>query len=134
MSFDVYIQWFHDGDSQGLPEERVRSAFGDALKVQDDFGWRLSYGPGLESDVYVSRRDGKVEGLTVNRPAEAPALWQALFDFLGVENAVFFFPGSGLFIRSIAVVRHLPPEMVEALGPPRVVSSAAALRHTLDAA
>jgi hypothetical protein len=134
MSFDVYVQWFQDGGPQGVPEDRVRSVFGDALKAQEAFGWRLFYGPGLESDVFVSGRDGKVDGLTVNRPVEAPALWQSLFDFLGIENAVFYFPGSGLFIRSTAVAAHLPPEMVEALGPPQVVSSAAALRRTLDAA
>src|SRR5262245_51310124 len=134
MSLDVYLQWFQNGDAQGVPEERVRSAFGDALKIQDDLGWRLSYGPGLQSDVYLSRRDGKVKGLTVNRPVEAPALWQALFDLLSIENAVFYFPESSLFARSDAVAGHLPPGMVESLGPLQVVSSPVALRQTLSAA
>jgi hypothetical protein len=83
MSLDIYVQWFRDGSAEGVPQGRVRSIFGDALKAQDAHGWRLSYGRGLESDVYLSVRDSKIEGLTVNRPADAPELWQSLFELLG---------------------------------------------------
>ena len=134
MSLDIYVRWFRDGAAEGVPEGRVRTIFGDALEAQDELGWRISYGHGLDSQVYLSLRDSKIEGLTVNRPAEAPELWQALFDLLGVQNGVFFFPGSRLFVRSAAVAAHVPLEMVEALGSPEVVSSAEALRQTLSPA
>ena len=135
MSFEVYVQWFRDGEGDGVPEERIRELFGEALKVEDELGWRLSYGPDMTCDVYLSRReDGSVEGITVHRPVDAPELWQALFDLLGVQNAVFFFPGGGLFVRSTDARAQLPPDMTEALGSPSLVTSAADLVRTLDAA
>jgi hypothetical protein len=135
VSFEVYVQWFRDGEGDGVPEERVRELFGEALKAEDELGWRLSYGPDMTSDVYLSRReDGSVEGITVHRPVDAPELWQALFDLLGVQNAVFFFPDGGLFVRSTDARAHLPPDMTEALGSPVLVTSAADLVRTLDAA
>ena len=135
MSFDVYVQWFRDGASDGVPEERVRDSFGDALKVEDDLGWRLSYADDMTSDIYLSRRDdGSVEGITVNRPVGAHELWRALYDLLALQNAVFYFPGSRLFVRAAEAGVHLPAEMVEALGPPTCVTSPDDLLRVLTAA
>jgi hypothetical protein len=135
VSFDIYVQWFRDGASDGVPEERIRESFGDALKVEDDMGWRLSYGHDMTSDIYLSRRDdGAVEGITVSRPVVASELWQALFDLLGMQSAVFFFPDGGLFVRSEGAGEHLPPSMLEALGPPTLVASAADLIRAVNAA
>ncbi|HEY5452999.1 MAG TPA: hypothetical protein VIQ54_29800 [Polyangia bacterium] len=135
MSFEVYVQWFCDGEPDGVPEKRVRECFGAALKVEDEHGWRLSYGRGKTSDVYLSRRDdGAIDALTVHRPVVAPGLWQALFDLLGVQRAVFFYPDSGLFVRSRDAGAHLPSEMREALGRPKLVKTAADLVRAIDAA
>ena len=135
MSFDVYVQWFRDGAPDGVPEERVRDSFGDALKSEDDLGWRLSYGDGMTSDVYLSRHDdGSVHGITVNRPVGAVELWDALYDLLALQNAVFYFPGGGLFVRAAKTGVHLPAEMVEVLGPPTCVTSPDDLLRALTAA
>jgi len=135
LSFEVYVQWFRDGESDGVPEKLVRESFGAALKVEDEHGWRLSYGRGKASDVYLSRReDGAIDGLTVHRPVVAPGLWRALFDLLGIRRAVFFFPDGGLFVRSRSAGAHLPAEMREALGKPKLVRSPADLVRAIDEA
>ena len=125
MSFDVYVEWFRDGEPAWVPTDDVRHAFGEALVSEDDLGWRLSFGPDLESDVYLSFHDNdasRVSSLSVNRPSSADAMWTSLFALLGMGNSVFYFPGGGVFARSPNVGRHVPREMVEALGEPQVVA------------
>src|SRR5262245_55327341 len=132
MSFEVYVQWFRNGEADGVPEERIRAFFGSALKVEDELGWRLSYGRDMTSDVYLSRReDSAVEGITVHRSVDVPQLWQALFHLLGLQNAVFFFPGGGLFVRSADAGAHVAAEMREALGTPHLVTSATDLTRAI---
>lgn len=124
MSFDIYIQWFSDGESGWVPTEDVRRVFGSALVGEEDFGWRLSFGPNLDSDVHLFFHEGdpsRLSGVSVNRPCSVDAMWVALFDLLGFGNSVFYFPGGAMFVRSSSSARHVPPDMLEALGVPRVV-------------
>lgn len=132
MSLDVYVQWFRNGVADSVDEARVREVFGDALYTEHDWGWQLNYGRGVAADVYVRPRAGRIEALTINRPIELSALWQAVFDLLGLEHAVFYFPGSPPYVRSAASAEHLPHEMVAALGVPQIVTSAAALKREVS--
>lgn len=132
MSLDLYVQWFRDGSADSVDETRVREIFGDALDAEHDWGWQLDYGRDADVDVYVRPRAGRIEALTINRPVESSALWQAVFDLLALEQAVFYFPGSPPYIRSASVAAHLPREMVDALGTPQIVTSAAALKREVS--
>ena len=136
MSFDIYVQWFDEGAEGLIPVSEVMNAFGEAV-VESEPNWvRLAYGDDQESDLYLSTAEGSDElicGVTVNRPCTAPAFWDAVYGLLAIGNAVFFCPGSVLYVRFESCVKHVPADMIDALGGVELVSSAGALVRVLDA-
>jgi len=124
-SFDVYVQWFRGGDADRVSTNELRRAFGTALVAEDGLGWRLSFGPDLKSDIYLSfdgEDTSRMRGVTLNRPSSAEAMWVALFNLLGLGTSVFFFPGGGMFGRSPHVRQHIPADMIEAPGEPQRIA------------
>ncbi len=138
MSFDIFIQWFQDGEPAGVLVEQVRSTLGSALVAEDEHGWQLSFGPDCESDLYLSfvgdNDQSRVSGVTVNRPCAHEMLWEALFELMSLGNGVFYFPDARPLVRSPSAVDHLPADMVESLGEPEVVVQASALLAAIEAA
>lgn len=137
LSFSVFINWFANGEPDWISTDELRRVFGKFLASEDEFGWRLSFGPQLDSDVYLRFGDDdttKVCGLSVDRPSSAPAMWTALYELLGVGNAVFYFPGSGLYTRLPNAAHHLPRDMLDALGDPKVVMRPDALPEAIESA
>jgi hypothetical protein len=66
----------------------------------------------------------RIAFLYVHRPGEAPALWAALLAVLRMGNVILYWPGRHPPLAATeAVASHLPPEMLESLGRPEVVSS-----------
>jgi hypothetical protein len=65
-----------------------------------------------------------VESLCVHRPCGDPGLWDALLAVLRLGPVVLYFPGDAPpLVASEAIEEHLPADMVQAMGRPRVVQS-----------
>jgi hypothetical protein len=137
MSFDVYLQSFHRGESAGIPRHRVRYAFGGHVtEVEPDY-WHLRYDDTNSCDLDLTAHDdpSMVCGFTVHRPCADQRLWDALASVLTLGDIVLYFPGgrAPLVARSSAT-EHLPPDMVEALGQPVVVTSGREIQHEIETA
>ncbi len=130
MGFDVFLQWHEFGGPASVPEHTVRKAFGEMLVSEDAHCLRLS-----EGDVYLGgSKDGGdgVSSVTVSRPTDSKQLWDAVYSLLRVGYGVFYFPGGGPLIASSQAAAHLPPELVETLGPAIVAQSGADLAAAIQ--
>jgi hypothetical protein len=55
MSFDLYLQSFHQGELAGISRKRLRTAFGPHLtEVGPDY-WQLCYGDAISCDIDLTR-------------------------------------------------------------------------------
>jgi hypothetical protein len=138
MSFDVYLQSFHRGEFAGIPRQRVRDVFGAHLTETEPDYWQLRYDDTNSCDLDLTAHDtdaSMVRGFTVHRPCADQRLWDALASILALGDLVLYFPGgrAPLVARS-TVTQHLPPDMVESLGQPVVVTSGREIQHEIQAA
>lgn len=128
MSFDIFLQWHERGDSAGIPVDRVRACLGPALIAEQGDCWQLHYGEGEDPVAYITMHDASpdlVSGLTVNSPCVSDVFWRAIYDLLCQGNAVLFFPDGAPLVAHARAREHLPEDMIESLGEPRLVQSGA---------
>ena len=137
MSFDVYLQSFHRGEFAGIPRQRVRDVFGEHLTETESDYWQLRYDDAKSCDLDLTAHDdpSMVRGFTVHGPCADQRLWDALASILALGDIVLYFPGgrAPLVARS-TVTEHLPPDMVESLGQPVVVTSGREIQQEIHAA
>ncbi len=138
MSFDVYLQSFHRGEFAGIPRQRIRDAFGEHLTETELDYWQLRYDDANSCDLNLTTHDtdvSMVRGFTVHRPCADQRLWDALASILTLGDIVLYFPsGRAPLVARSTVTQHLPPDMVESLGQPVVVTSGREIQHEIEAA
>ena len=130
MSFEVFLQRFERGEPSGVGEASIR-VFLHAVSC--DAGsdcWHIGYDDVNHCDVHVSRDavdPGRVTGLTVCRPCGDGRLWDSLYAILSSGPWVMYYPelGPSLLVADERHCDQVPLEMLEALGPARVVRSGA---------
>lgn len=135
MSLEVYLQSFHRGESAGIPRQQVRDAFGSHLAETESDYWQLRYDDANSCDLELTAHDADASlllGLTVHRPCADKRLWEALAAILGLGDVVLYFPGGRApLVANDTVIQHLPPEMIESLGQPIIVTSGREIQHVI---
>jgi hypothetical protein len=132
MSFDVYLQFFHERTPAGVSPESVRTAFPVPIEVLDDDYWRLGFGAQDTTDLFLGPADdapAQVHRLSFHRPCADARLWRGLWHLLEAPGAVLHFPGSAALVRHAAAGEGLPADLREALGAIVVVAGPEALQH-----
>ena len=128
MSFDVYLQFYEEGQPAGVPHRAVRETLGVPAEMAESGSWRVDYDEWNGCDLSIhalAPDDALVHAITVSRPCGDLRLWEALFRVMGLGNGVFYFPGSGPpIVVKPAAERHLPADMMQALGRPVCVHNA----------
>jgi hypothetical protein len=136
MSFDVYLQAFHDGEPAGIAIEKIRSAFSPyAVEIDEDY-WRIEFGGEVSSDLFLQPLAGDaklIHILSVHRPCGDARLWNALWLLLAQPGTVFHFPGCAYpMTRDPGAGTALPPSLRDALGVPQCIGGAAAMSDALQ--
>lgn len=156
MSFDIFVQWFRDGESDTVDVASVREVLGEMVAVEDGSFWGLGRHRHLESgevmcgvtcpddpcegeilfgaDVYGSLPEDdphRVVSLMINH-VHGSAILDAIHELLSLAHGVCFWPDGVPYVAHEQAVEHLPPTLIEALGEPRVVTSGSALLAALE--
>ena len=138
MSFDVYLQSFDRGEFAGIPRQRLRVAFGAHLSETETDFWQVRYDDMNSCNLYLTAHDTDarmLHGFTLNRPCADQRLWDALPSILALGNIVLYFPGGRQpMVAHSKVTQHLPPDMIESLGQPIVVTSGREIMHEIQSA
>jgi len=120
MSFDVFTGAFEKFEFYYYDRSIVEIIFSPYIKSIDRFGWSLSIG----GFVYIDE-DEKIDNFCVNCPPRNPIFWDLILKVLQQTPSVIYWPsvdGTAACVANPAVIRAMPPDMVETLGYPLVVS------------
>ena len=121
MSFSVYFHCFHQGDSVNFPRTFLEDAFGEYVIARESGWMKLAYPDGARSDLTFDEGD-KISGFGVRLPPWNRIFWGSMMDLLQRLPAVLYWSGYGCVVTDPAIIPHLPPEMIQGLGKPVVVS------------
>jgi hypothetical protein len=134
MSFDLFVGCFQNGEPASFPSQLVVDAFASYITSKDDRCLTVTYGQGPEdsSYVYVESEAPLIESFSVNRPKSDIRLYDTLVSILRSANLAMYMPGDcPPLVASAKVIQHLPANMVEALGSPRVVTTGSELAECI---
>ncbi len=133
MSFDVFVQAFHQGDNALFPIAVVEHAFAGFIAAREDVRGnivlRIAYPvdttapewvPGSVdfSEIYMGRDSGDAlmtSGFMVSGPASHPAFHEALLVVLRATPTALFWE-KVLIVGSEATLAHVPASMVAHTG------------------
>jgi hypothetical protein len=126
MSFDIFVQRFEHGTPAPIPRAAVDREFAPVTQSRSDDFRQAAYDDGGTADIYL-KDEGDIDGFMVSRPPNSPAFWTSIFNILRDTRSVLYWPGGGQasLVVSPEVIDHLPPDFIEALGKPSVVTQAA---------
>lgn len=130
MSVEAFLWCYSAGQNASMPVSIVLDAFRpytvafdsetDVLQIQ--FG-----GPENSCDIYLgahATERGTTAGVSIARPLSEPQLWECVLDIMRKENVILFFSDDTTPLHATPeVLAHFPPELLQSLGEPRLVTS-----------
>ena len=138
MSFEVYVTTFRNGDFASMTRDQLRTPFAEHLTELEPDLWQVRYDDINWCDIYLtadSADTAMVQGFSVRRPCGDQRLWDSLASILASTDAVLYFPGGRAPVVGRRTVRqHLPPDLIDSLGEPIVVTSGTEILAELHAA
>jgi len=128
MSFSIYVSALSGGKLTTIKRSIVTDAFADLIGIVDYCGWQLTLPDwGLCSGHFYIEDLPEIQGFSINRPPLAPVFADALYTVMHQTPTVLMWPDNGpdpcCCVANPAVIREMPPDMIEALGMPTVVHS-----------
>ncbi len=128
MSVSLFVMCFKDGKLDHLPKALAEQAFGPFIIVREPNFWRVAYDICNESDIYFEEGEAGLTDFMIDRPCADIRLYESIFQVLQGSNSAMFWPDDcPPSIARSSVARHLPADVVESMGTPRVVGSAVEL-------
>jgi hypothetical protein len=112
----------------------IEREFGPFISSRSENFVRVEYDGDGTADIYL-KDEGEIDGFMISRPPNTPAFWQSVFDILRETRSVLYWPGGGQssLVVIAEVIEHLPPDFIEALGKPVVVTSFAQIPDRIAA-
>jgi hypothetical protein len=122
MSFDIFVQWFHEGDAIGADGTLVREiirAHAVSVTVGKGF-WNVAYADGGAQ--IFGPDDHEIDSLMINQ-AGGDIFFTTLLELAARTRGVIFWPSDGpcIAVADPKTIKDLPAEMVENSGPAYVV-------------
>ena len=128
MSFDIFVGAYKRGESVTFPRRIAEEIFADLINMRGASGWslKLPRWGAVSGFVYISD-DPDCDGFMVSRPPFSRVFYDAVLTLMRRTSSVVYWPGKGVCICAPdpETVAELPPDMIEVLGQPKIVTSAA---------
>ncbi|MDR1794159.1 MAG: hypothetical protein LBR25_02015 [Erysipelotrichaceae bacterium] len=120
MSTEWYLQAFEVEDEQQIPTFEILSLFNEYPIKQSQNYVDLSL-PDGDVTIFVDVQAESICHLTITRPILSEALYKLIYNIMSTGNFVFYSPGGNYpIILNETVREHLPLDMMQALGEPKV--------------
>jgi hypothetical protein len=102
----------------------MKQSFGPYLRGTSGHDWTVEYPDGGRGEIYCGGEEGEqIDGFMVSRPPIHPVFWKNLFNLMKATSGCVYWPGGGCVIADPSVRAHVDPELIEALGEPRLVTT-----------
>lgn len=130
MSLDVFLQSFENGNPQGVATTDIVECAREFITEQAETYLELVFGPADSCTLYLDTNEPTVSGITVNRPCGDRRLANVLFRIMQLGNFVLYVPGEDRpLVVHPGTTKHLPDELIEAVGEPIVVTTVEEFRR-----
>lgn len=127
MSFDLFVGCFEEGELARFPTQVVLDAFAPhTLAIEPDC-LQLAFADSTVActHLYLDTSAALTSQLSVNRPVDDPALFEALLAILRSAHLAPYMAGDcPPLLGRAETARHLPADMIEALGEPVLLRKA----------
>jgi hypothetical protein len=121
MSTEVFLHSFENGCPQQVPTAAVLTCFEPYITQTAASFLEVAFGPADSSTVYLDLAAPTVDNLMVHRPCGDPKLAECLFHVMQLAHFILFVPGEPVpIVVAAGAIPHVPPDMLQSLGQPRV--------------
>lgn len=124
MSFELFVQFFVDGQPSSVRRDALRALFPVVDGESEPNHWEVRYDERNWCSIDVKAAPGKkgrIEAFAIVRPCTDSRLWRAIVDAMRMGNGVMLFPGNpGAIVATADAAKELPSELVKGMGPVRV--------------
>jgi hypothetical protein len=128
VSFEVFLQCFDRGEPAGITRGKIRPLFPIVEAEADVDFWPVRYDDLNSCEISLdplSSDPSMVTAIAVRRACGDLRLWEALLEIMRLGHTVLYVPGDcPPLVTSPEVSDHLPSDMVQALGQPKLVATA----------
>lgn len=132
MSFDIYVSAFDNEAARHFPVKLLRDRFKDHIESEEHGCWQLAFPEGACSAELDAGSGDTTTGFAVGRPPDFPSFWKIIAGILQDLPCVLYWPGGGAVIGSLETLPHLPKQMIERLGIPRVSTDPDKIRRYVE--
>ena len=136
MSFEVFVNFYNNRQDGRVERDLLVRLFPVVEERSDTKLLEVKYDDTNWCDFYlqvVPEEDNFISSLMVDRPCADVRLWEGLFELMVSGQAIFYFPGGEFpLIANEGVKAHIPAEVIEGLGEPKVVRSAREILDVLE--
>ena len=130
MSLDLVLSCWRHGQMHRLPTTQLSAPFQPLVLRRAPRCLVLGLADGQESLLFGDHAADNGHGLTLSRPVDDPALWQAVFEALQCVGTVLLVPGPvPPLVGQADTLPQLPADMVDSLGAPALAASPADIRR-----
>jgi hypothetical protein len=131
VSLEIFVVFFSDQEPATVPRTIIETAFGPFVVRVEPGLMQLSFPDDGEADVFVDDA-AEVGGMMISGPPPNPEFWESLFDILRQTRSALFWPPGQLVVANPGAIEHLPPDMVESMGEPIVVSAPSEILQAIE--
>jgi hypothetical protein len=112
MSFDIFLQRFHNGEIATFRRSEFEEIFGPYVCSRESRFMRVEFPDGSGSDIYID--EGDPDGATFNH-CGGDAFFAALYELAARTQAGIYWPDDPqrAAATDAATLQHLPPNFVE---------------------
>jgi hypothetical protein len=121
MSYDYFLQAYLHKDDQEISTEKILRIFERFITKKEDGCIEVQFDDKNSCTVYMETEKPFIDNITINRPCSGEEFPRCLYEIMQLGNFIFFEPdGNYPIILNPETEEHLPEDMVESLGKPKV--------------
>ena len=123
MSAEWFIQAHEHGDDQPIRTDLVNACLNGWSCVFNDGSVDVVFDRADSSTFFYGHTEPHISELMISRPCRHSGLTGILFDIMKLGNFVFYAPDAEFpIVLDEAVIKELPPDMLDAMGTPKIAS------------
>lgn len=123
MAYEYFLQAYSKGEPQEVRTEKILAIFTKYITGKAEDYIDLQFDAENSCTIYIDSNESTVNGLMVSRPCSGK-LPEYLYQVMLLGNFIFFEPdGISPIILSKTTKKHLPEDMIEALGEPVIAEN-----------
>jgi hypothetical protein len=121
MSFEIFMECYRHGQPASFDRALIHEAFGSDARIGDGEIDSIVYPEGDRAEVFGAD-EPIIEGLMFNH-ASGDRVFDGLWRLANQTRSIVYWPGEGsqCAVTNAETLQHIPAEMLEDIGPARIV-------------